>query len=83
MDRYYKQQKRIICDSFKLFNVILPRDWDVYFGLAVPGMFLLCIEWWLYEVGTIFAGLKGATTLGGHSVCYQVRGFYNFKVRGL
>ncbi|EPY87761.1 hypothetical protein CB1_000221001 [Camelus ferus] len=32
------------------------QEWGLYIRLAVPSMFMLCIEWWTFEIGTFLAG---------------------------
>lgn len=32
------------------------QDWGSYIHLAVPGMVMLCVEWWTYEIGGFLAG---------------------------
>ena len=31
-------------------------DWGSFMKLAVPGMLMVCLEWWCFEVGTILSG---------------------------
>ncbi|GAB5580575.1 multidrug and toxin extrusion protein 2-like isoform X6 [Prionailurus iriomotensis] len=33
------------------------QEWGSYIQLAVPSMFMVCIEWWTFEIGTFLAGL--------------------------
>ncbi|XP_040484273.1 multidrug and toxin extrusion protein 2-like [Ursus maritimus] len=32
------------------------QEWGSYIQLAVPSMFMVCIEWWTFEIGTFLAG---------------------------
>ncbi|XP_063763390.1 multidrug and toxin extrusion protein 1 [Eleginops maclovinus] len=48
------------------------QDWSAYFHLAIPSMFMMCVEWWSYEIGTILAGLISETELGTQSIVFQV-----------
>ena len=36
-------------------------DWSSYIHLAVPGMIMLCVEWWTYEIGSFLAGTDHAS----------------------
>lgn len=32
------------------------QEWGSFIQLAIPSMFMVCIEWWTFEVGTFLAG---------------------------
>ncbi|KAG9342071.1 hypothetical protein JZ751_017068 [Albula glossodonta] len=32
------------------------QEWGAYIRVAVPSMFMLCLEWWIYEIGYFLAG---------------------------
>uniref|UniRef100_A0A8D3DHB9 Solute carrier family 47 member 3 n=1 Tax=Scophthalmus maximus TaxID=52904 RepID=A0A8D3DHB9_SCOMX len=32
------------------------QDWGSYIHLAIPGMVMMCVEWWTYEIGGFLAG---------------------------
>ncbi|XP_075850091.1 multidrug and toxin extrusion protein 2-like, partial [Microcebus murinus] len=48
------------------------QEWDSYIYLAVPSMFMVCIEWWTFEIGTFLAGLIDVTELGAQGIVYQL-----------
>ncbi|GAB5580576.1 multidrug and toxin extrusion protein 1 [Prionailurus iriomotensis] len=48
------------------------HDWAGFFDLAFPGMLMLCIEWWAYEIGSLLSGILGMVELGAQSVVYEV-----------
>ena len=31
--------------------------WGQFYRLALAGMFMICIEWWVFEIGTFMAGM--------------------------
>lgn len=33
------------------------QGWDSYMKLAVPSAFMICFEWWVWEVGGFLAGM--------------------------
>ena len=33
-------------------------EWGPYMSLAIPGMLMLCVEWWTYEIGSFLAGTR-------------------------
>ncbi|XP_049494027.1 multidrug and toxin extrusion protein 1-like [Panthera uncia] len=47
-------------------------DWACFFDLAFPGMLMLCIEWWAFEIGSLLSGILGMVELGAQSVVYEV-----------
>ena len=34
------------------------QDWGKYARISIPGMLMLCIEWWAFEIGVILTGRK-------------------------
>ncbi|XP_075329292.1 LOW QUALITY PROTEIN: multidrug and toxin extrusion protein 1 [Odontesthes bonariensis] len=48
------------------------QDWGSYIRLAIPGMVMLCVEWWTYEIGGFLAGLISEVELGTQSVVYEL-----------
>jgi MATE family multidrug resistance protein len=54
-------------------------NWDEYLRLALPSAFIICAEWWMYEVLAIFAGFIGIQELATiiiifntHALCYDI-----------
>ncbi|NXX07195.1 S47A2 protein, partial [Larus smithsonianus] len=54
-------------------------DWGSFIRLAVPGMLMMCIEWWTFEIGSFlagddesFPGLLSVVELGAQSVIYEL-----------
>ncbi|NXS31394.1 S47A2 protein, partial [Pomatostomus ruficeps] len=47
-------------------------DWGSFIWLAVPGMVMLCIEWWTFEIGSFLAGLISVAELGAQSVIFEL-----------
>ena len=33
-------------------------EWGAFMSLAIPGMLMLCVEWWTYEIGSFLAGRR-------------------------
>ncbi|XP_061606784.1 multidrug and toxin extrusion protein 1-like isoform X3 [Phyllopteryx taeniolatus] len=48
------------------------REWGPFLRLAVPSMLMMCLEWWLYEIASILAGLISEVELGAESILYQL-----------
>ncbi|NXR11730.1 S47A2 protein, partial [Semnornis frantzii] len=47
-------------------------DWHSFIHLAIPGMLMMCIEWWTFEIGSFLAGLLSVVQLGAQSVIYEL-----------
>ncbi|XP_069568487.1 multidrug and toxin extrusion protein 1 [Brachyistius frenatus] len=48
------------------------QDWGSYVHLAIPGMVMMCVEWWTYEIGSFLAGLISEVELGAQSVVFEL-----------
>ncbi|XP_061131562.1 multidrug and toxin extrusion protein 1-like [Syngnathus typhle] len=48
------------------------QEWGPFVKLAIPSMLMLCLEWWLFEVGGFIAGIISEIELGAQSVTYQL-----------
>jgi len=48
------------------------QKWKEFLQLGIPGMLMLCVEWWCFEVLTILAGIIGTTELAAQSIIYNV-----------
>ncbi|XP_073318693.1 multidrug and toxin extrusion protein 1-like [Pagrus major] len=48
------------------------QGWSSFIHLAIPSMVMLCVEWWMYEIGGFLAGLISEVELGAQSVVYQM-----------
>ncbi|XP_054635102.1 multidrug and toxin extrusion protein 1-like isoform X2 [Dunckerocampus dactyliophorus] len=48
------------------------QEWGPFVKLAVPSMLMLCLEWWMFEVGGVLAGLISEAELGAQAVAYQL-----------
>ena len=43
--------------------------WREYLRLAIPGMFMICLEWWAFEIGMVTTGLLGKDYLAANTLC--------------
>lgn len=44
-------------DMLFFYNSTMYKDLKRYFKIAVPGMLMICFEWWAFELLAIFAGM--------------------------
>uniref|UniRef100_A0A1I8HDB1 Multidrug and toxin extrusion protein n=1 Tax=Macrostomum lignano TaxID=282301 RepID=A0A1I8HDB1_9PLAT len=56
-------------DGWKLESLY---DWGDFIKLSVPGIFLIALEEWSFEVATIVAGMLGAVQLAAQSIVFQL-----------
>nr|XP_019923872.2 multidrug and toxin extrusion protein 2 isoform X1 [Crassostrea gigas] len=50
-------------DTWKGWNKLCLNGWSTFLNLAVPGIFMMCLEFWTGEVTTFFTGLTSKTEL--------------------
>lgn len=48
------------------------QEWGPFIKLAIPSMLMLCLEWWLFEVGGFLAGVISEAELGAQSIAYEL-----------
>ncbi|KAI9218763.1 mate-domain-containing protein [Blastocladiella britannica] len=51
------------------------KAWPQYFKLGIPGVIMLCAEWWMFETVTLLAGLFGAHVLATQAIVLNTAGF--------
>ncbi|KAF7479005.1 Hypothetical predicted protein [Marmota monax] len=68
----YVWWKKIYIDTWGGWTRECFQEWGAYIHLAIPSMFMLCIEWWTFEIGTFLAGLINVTELGAQAVIYEL-----------
>jgi MATE family multidrug resistance protein len=54
------------------YDLTVFRDIGVYLRIGVPNMLMLCCEWWIFEILTIFSGLLGVTQLAAEVVIVNI-----------
>ena len=57
--------------------------WGEYLRLAVPGMFMICLEWWAFEVGMITTGILGKQFLAANTLCLQFASYAYLILSGV
>ncbi|XP_054610921.1 multidrug and toxin extrusion protein 1 isoform X2 [Dunckerocampus dactyliophorus] len=48
------------------------QDWGSYMKLAVPSTFMVCFEWWIWEIGGFLAGILGEVDLAAQHVMVEI-----------
>ncbi|CAH8581358.1 unnamed protein product [Heterobilharzia americana] len=57
--------------SFSLISAF--SNWGVFFRLGIPGIFMVALEEWCFEIMTLIAGTLGAVTLGAQAIVFQIQ----------
>nr|XP_035929348.1 multidrug and toxin extrusion protein 2-like [Halichoerus grypus] len=68
----YVWWKKIHVDTWGGWTWDCLQEWGSYIQLAIPSMFMVCIEWWTFEIGTFLAGLISVTELGAQAIIYEL-----------
>uniref|UniRef100_A0AAV2JAH1 Multidrug and toxin extrusion protein n=1 Tax=Knipowitschia caucasica TaxID=637954 RepID=A0AAV2JAH1_KNICA len=48
------------------------QDWGSYMKLAIPSLFMVCFEWWIWEIGGFLAGVLGETDLAAQHILLEI-----------
>ncbi|XP_068105937.1 multidrug and toxin extrusion protein 1-like isoform X1 [Hyperolius riggenbachi] len=64
--------KKLYVETWGGWSTACFEEWGAFIRLAIPSMFMLCIEWWTFEIGIILAGVLSVEDLGGQSIIFQV-----------
>ncbi|KAJ0062039.1 hypothetical protein NL108_015279, partial [Boleophthalmus pectinirostris] len=56
------------------------QDWGSYMKLAIPSVFMICFEWWIWEIGGFMAGLLGELDLAAQHIMLEI-GAITYMVR--
>ena len=47
-------------------------QWGVYLTLAIPATFMICFEWWSFEILFIISGLLGVDALAANVILMNI-----------
>lgn len=48
------------------------QEWGPFVKLAIPSMIMICLSWWIFEIGGFLAGVINEVELGAQSIAYQL-----------
>nr|CDS31279.1 multidrug and toxin extrusion protein 1 [Hymenolepis microstoma] len=68
----YIHLSKIYKKTWDAIHVELWHDWSTWFKLAIPGMMMLGLEWWVCESGSILAGIRGEQYLAVQTILNNV-----------
>ncbi|XP_024121634.1 multidrug and toxin extrusion protein 1 [Oryzias melastigma] len=51
------------------------QDWGSYMKLATPSALMMCLEWWMWEIGGFLAGTLGEKDLAALHLLFEIGAF--------
>ena len=48
------------------------QEWGQFAKLAIPGLFMICLEWWSAEAAAFVAGAISKTELAANAIWFQL-----------
>ncbi|XP_069471278.1 multidrug and toxin extrusion protein 2-like isoform X1 [Ambystoma mexicanum] len=64
--------RKIHTDTWGGWSMDCLQEWGCFIRLAIPSMFMVCIEWWTFEIGGFLAGLISITELGAQAIMLEL-----------
>ncbi|XP_077168624.1 multidrug and toxin extrusion protein 2-like isoform X2 [Paroedura picta] len=68
----YIRWKKLHVETWGGWSVGCLQEWDDFMALALPGMFMTCLAWWMFEIGSFLIGLLSVVELSAQSIIYEV-----------
>ncbi|VDP35013.1 unnamed protein product [Schistosoma margrebowiei] len=67
--------------GFKLNSAL--SNWSIFFKLGIPGILMVALEEWCFEMMTLMAGTLGSVTLGAQAIVFQIQSIIYMVPLGL
>ncbi|KAH9583253.1 hypothetical protein MS3_00007714 [Schistosoma haematobium] len=67
--------------GFKLNSAL--SNWSIFFKLGIPGVLMVALEEWCFEMMTLMAGTLGSVTLGAQAIVFQIQSIIYMVPLGL
>ncbi|XP_060941418.1 multidrug and toxin extrusion protein 1 [Limanda limanda] len=48
------------------------QEWGSYMKLAIPSVFMICFEWWIWEIGSFLSGVLGEVDLAAQHIILEI-----------
>ncbi|XP_047462100.1 multidrug and toxin extrusion protein 1 [Mugil cephalus] len=68
----YIRWKKLHLQTWGGWSTDCLQEWGSYMKLAVPSAFMVCFEWWIWEIGGFLAGVLGEADLAAQHVMVEV-----------
>ncbi|XP_045903080.1 multidrug and toxin extrusion protein 1-like [Micropterus dolomieu] len=64
--------KGLLKETWHGWSLDCLQEWGNFIWLAIPSMLMLCLEWWVFELGGLLAGMISDTELAAQAIIYQL-----------
>ncbi|KAK5858506.1 hypothetical protein PBY51_002639 [Eleginops maclovinus] len=68
----YIRWKKLHQETWAGWSTECLQEWGSYMSLAIPSAFMVCFEWWVWEVGGLLAGVLGEVDLAAQHVMVEI-----------
>ncbi|TNN63447.1 Multidrug and toxin extrusion protein 1 [Liparis tanakae] len=68
----YIRWKKLHLPTWGGWSTACLQDWGSYMKLAIPSTFMVCFDWWVWDIGGFLAGLLGELDLAAQQVMIEV-----------
>ncbi|XP_018547678.1 multidrug and toxin extrusion protein 1 [Lates calcarifer] len=68
----YIRWRKLHQNTWEGWSTACLQDWGSYMKLAVPSVFMVWFEWWIWEVGGFLAGVLGEVDLAAQHVLVEI-----------
>lgn len=73
--QYFVSKSNDFLRTRAIFDKTAFQHWRQYLKIGVPGAFMLCFEWWAFELLAIFSGYMGIAQLAAEVIIINMVGF--------
>lgn len=68
----YIRWKKLHKETWGGWSTDCLQEWGAYMKLAVPSVFMICFEWWIWEIGGFLSGVLGKVDLAAQHVLLEI-----------
>ncbi|XP_029029290.1 multidrug and toxin extrusion protein 1 isoform X2 [Betta splendens] len=68
----YIRWKKLHRQTWEGWSTDCLQEWGSYMKLAIPSAFMVCFEWWIWEIGGFLAGILGEVDLAAQHVVMEI-----------
>uniref|UniRef100_A0A8C9YYG3 Multidrug and toxin extrusion protein n=1 Tax=Sander lucioperca TaxID=283035 RepID=A0A8C9YYG3_SANLU len=68
----YIRWKKLHQQTWEGWSTECLQEWGSYMKLAIPSTFMVCFEWWIWEIGGFLAGVLGEDDLAAQHVLLEL-----------
>ncbi|XP_071791226.1 multidrug and toxin extrusion protein 1-like [Asterias amurensis] len=74
MSLFYIYWKKLHKETWPGWSWECLQEWGTVLRLGLPGVAVICVEWWTFETGYFLTGLLGKTEVGAHAILFSLGG---------